>query len=365
MQRSSTPATGRGTAPGSGRRERRPNVAGYRRLPSGKWQASVRLPDGRRRTRTDPLKSVVRRWAEDLEADMRRGVWADPQDGQVTLGQWFADWTQLRVVERATLLRDASHWRTHVAPRFADVRLAALTQYDIEAWLAKMARDGVGATTRAQSLRLLRNMLGAAVTHKRIAVDPSAGVSAPRIPRHVDRNLTRQEYLALHAELPTERDRAMVSLMAFCGLRWGEVAGLHAHRVNLAAGELTVQEVLRRDSSVKAVPKSGAGQRVVPIPPHVIEEVRPFVSSGLLFPGVDYDNWRRRVFVPARERAGLADPQPTIHDLRHSYGSWLSAAGVPPRDIGSLMGHSSLRSTERYLHSGSSRFGMALRALGE
>lgn len=339
-------------------------MAGYRRLPSGLWQASVRLPDGRRRTRTDPLKSVVKRWADDLEASIRRREWADPHDGQITLAEWYAAWSDLRVVERATTLKDASHWRNHVEPRFGTVKLAALTRYDVEAWLAKMARDGVGATTRVQSLRLLRNMLGAAVIHQRIASDPSAGVKVPVIPKHVDRFLSRDEYLSLHGQMPTDRDRAMVALMAFCGLRWGEVAGLHAHRVNLATGELVVQEVTRRDGSVKSVPKTGAGQRIVPIPPHVVEEIQPFVSSGLLFPGVDYVNWRRRVFVPARERAGLADPQPTIHDLRHSYGSWLSAAGVPPRDIGSLMGHSSLRSTERYLHSGSARFGMALKALG-
>ena len=339
-------------------------MAGYRKLPSGKWQASVRLPDGRRRTRTDPLKSVVKRWAEDLEASIRRREWADPQDGQVTLGEWHRDWCELRVVERATVLRDASHWRNHVEPRFGGVKLAAITRYDVEAWLARLARDGVGATTRVQSFRLLRNMLGAAVTHRRIASDPTVGVKVPSIPKHVDRFLSRDEYLALHGALPEDRDRAMVALMAFCGLRWGEVAGLHAHRVNLGSGELVVREVLRRDGSIKPVPKSSAGQRLVPIPPHVIEELAPFVSSGLLFPGLDYDNWRQRVFEPARERAGMGDPQPTIHDLRHTYGSWLSAAGVPPRDIMALMGHSSLRSTERYLHSGSARFGMALRALG-
>ena len=338
-------------------------MAGFRRLPSGKWQATVRLPDGTRRTRTDPLKGVVRKWALDFEANIRRGEWADPHDGQQTLEQWWDEWRQLRTVERATVARDLSHWRQHVAPRFAGVRLSALTRYDVEAWLAQMVRDDVGATTRAQSFRLLRNMLGAAVRHKRVAHDPTDGVPAPKIPKHVDRFLTRDEYLALHAALPTDRDRAMVALMAFCGLRWGEVAGLHAHRVDLAVGQLLVVEVLRRDGTVKPMPKSSAGQRVVPIPEHVRAEVAPFVSSGLLFPGLDYDNWRARVFAPARERAGLADPQPTVHDLRHSYGSWLSAAGVPPRDIGALMGHSSLRSTERYLHAGGGRFGAALQAL--
>src|SRR5690606_11740279 len=340
-------------------------MAGFRRLPSGKWQASVRLPDGTRRTRTDPLKGTVRRWALDFEAAMRAGEWADPQDGQQTLSAWHAEWLDLRTVERATQQRDASHWRMHVGPRFGQTKLAALTRYDVEAWLAQMQRDGVGATTRAQSFRLLRNMLASAVRLQRLARDPTDGVKVPQIPNHVDRFLTRDEYLALHAAMPTDRDRALVSLMAFCGLRWGEVAGLHAHRVDLAAGELQVVEVLRRDGTVKPMPKSSAGQRHVPIPVHVRVEVAPFVTSGLVFPGLDYDNWRRRVFEPARDAAGLAEPQPTIHDLRHTYGSWLSAAGVPPRDIGALMGHASLRSTERYLHSGSQRFGVALRALGE
>jgi hypothetical protein len=36
-------------------------MAYIRRLPSGKWQATVRGPDGRRHTATDPLKGVVKR----------------------------------------------------------------------------------------------------------------------------------------------------------------------------------------------------------------------------------------------------------------------------------------------------------------
>jgi len=312
------------------------------------------------------LKSVVRRWAEDLEASIRSRSWADPKDGKITLGQWWEQWSNLRDVEHASRARDASHWRTHVEPRFGHVQLLALDRLDIDAWLAGMARAGVGATTRAQSLRLLRTMLGAAVEYRIIASDPSAGVKAPKVPKHVDRFLTRAEYLALHGEMPTPRDGAMVALMAFCGLRWGEVAGLHAHRVSLPTAELQVVEVLRQDGTIKQVPKTSAGQRVVPIPPHVIEELRPHVEGvrGLVFPGLRYSNWTRRVFGPALARAGLPDPQPTPHDLRHSYGSWLSAAGVPPRDIGALMGHSSLRSTERYLHASGQRFGMAVRALG-
>lgn len=338
-------------------------MAAYRRLPSGLWQASVRLPDGRRRTRTDLLKGTVRKWAEDAEHAIRRGEWADPQDGRITLGQWYRDWTRTRLIETATLDRDASHWRTHVEPRWGSVRLMAVTTIDVETWIADMDRAKVGRTAASQSVRLLRHMLSDAARHRIIGSDPTASVRLPKIPKHVDRFLSRDEFEALLAHLPCDRDRAMCLLAGLCGLRWGEVAGLHAHRVDLSRRQLLVVEVLRRNGTVKDVPKSQAGQRLVPMPDRVADTLEPFVGSGLLFSGMDYTNWRRRVFVPSVGAAGLATPLPTYHSLRHSYGSWLAGAGVPPHDIMALMGHGSLRATERYLHSGSERFGKALAAM--
>lgn len=43
-------------------------MAYVRKLPSGKWQATVRMPNGTRITETDQLKRVVVEWAKDLEA---------------------------------------------------------------------------------------------------------------------------------------------------------------------------------------------------------------------------------------------------------------------------------------------------------
>lgn len=339
-------------------------MPGYRRLPSGLWQATVRLPDGRRRTRTDPLKGVVKTWAEDAESSIRRGEWADPQDGRITVAQWRAKWLDTRVLERATADKYASHWRTHVEPRWGSIRLLAITAWDVEAWVADMQKRQVGATALVQSVQLLRYMLADAARHRLIQTDPTANVKLPKIPKHVDRFLTLAEYDALEAAMPTSRDRCIVRLMAYGGLRWGEVAGLHAHRVDLGNRRLTVVEVLRRDASVKARPKSAAGQRYVPLGDELARMLADLLpDAGLVFPGLHYTNWRRRVFVPAVQAAGLAMPHPTPHDLRHTFGSWLAEGGVSPTDIMALMGHSSLRATERYLHSGDGRFGRALTAL--
>src|SRR5258706_8281070 len=39
-----------------------------------------------------------------------------------------------------------------------------------------------------------------------------------------------------------------------------------------------------------------------------------------------------------------------FHDLRHTCGSWLAQAGVPQSHIAQVLGHSTMRMTERYTH---------------
>jgi integrase len=56
----------------------------------------------------------------------------------------------------------------------------------------------------------------------------------------------------------------------------------------------------------------------------------------------------RRRFKRARDAAGLRPLR--FHDLRHTYGSLLAAAGVDLVAIQAAMGHSALVTTSRYLH---------------
>ena len=57
-------------------------------------------------------------------------------------------------------------------------------------------------------------------------------------------------------------------------------------------------------------------------------------------------NWRERVWHPAVKRAGLADPHPTPHALRHTaVALWIAAGVVEPQKLSSYAGHSSAQVT--------------------
>jgi integrase len=56
----------------------------------------------------------------------------------------------------------------------------------------------------------------------------------------------------------------------------------------------------------------------------------------------------RRSFTTACKRAGIEDYH--IDDMRHTCAAWLVSAGVPLTEVRDLLGHSSVKMTERYAH---------------
>jgi integrase len=59
---------------------------------------------------------------------------------------------------------------------------------------------------------------------------------------------------------------------------------------------------------------------------------------------VRLSNWRRAVFLPARDRAGVST-RFRIHDLRHTVASLMIQAGYPPKMLQEIMGHASISTT--------------------
>jgi integrase len=61
-------------------------------------------------------------------------------------------------------------------------------------------------------------------------------------------------------------------------------------------------------------------------------------------------NWfRRGIWTPACEAAGLGF-KPRVHDLRHAHASWLLAGGADLQIVKERLGHASIATTQKYLH---------------
>jgi integrase len=367
-----------------------------RKLPSGLWAATVRLPTGKKITRSFPLKGSADKWANSQVEGLRKGDWIDPRAGELSITDWYERCRDSRHLEKASRARDESHWRRHVEPQWADVPIGAVLKTDVSAWVVRMQqKDKLGAATIEAAVGVLRGLLEQAVDAKLIHANPVRGVSVPRRDAHVDRVLGPDEADALLDALERHNPkypaaRLMCELMLDTGMRWEEVAAVDTDHIEQRRKLIHVGPVMERDGTVRPYPKSPAGERPLPVGDDLWPQLWKLVGTakrgGLLFTAPQggsllYPTWRSRVWLPAihgrveyirrqghkakdaMPGAGLVDPQPTPHDLRHTYGTRLADAGVPPHEMMRLMGHEHLTSLERYLHAGEARFDNAREAI--
>src|SRR5204863_6530510 len=144
-----------------------------------------------------------------------------------------------------------------------------------------------------------------------------------------------------------ERDRLMLALFAFAGLRRSELLGLDWDDVDLSRRLLRVRKA------------KGGRQRTVPIHPALVPlivayyEVRQPLIEQALFVGVQGGRLQvtqfSQVFRHYVEAAGVGErKRVTPHTLRHVFASELLHAGANLRQIQELLGHKHLDSTQRY-----------------
>lgn len=322
--------------------------------------------------RSFPTKTAARAYGLDRDAEVRRGVERDPAAGRITLQSWAARWSAARVAERRTLSKEAALLDGHVLPAFGRHRLDRIERLDVQAWVSRLGRDGLSPSTVRGAHRVLHQLLAAAVDGDLLATNAAERVRLPAMRPAADFHWTRAEVEQVAGQLDGQ-DLVVLELLVGTGIRWGELAGLHVGRLDLLRRRLSVVDVLEEDvggMTLRGSPKSGR-RRDVPLapglrellaehlgarPPTVpcgLEHARRERCTGLVFTTpagtpLSRHRWPRSVLRPALADAGVRPGR--VHDLRHTYASWLVADGVPLRVVQQLLGHADSRTTERYAH---------------
>src|SRR5688500_12653536 len=113
-------------------------MAYIRRLPSGRWQATVRHPSGRKVTKTDPLKRVVASWAAETESAIRNGTIASERGRGLTVRQWHRKWSESRNLAATTAHNEKLRWDAYVEPQWGDWPLRSIGRIEVQTWVTKL-----------------------------------------------------------------------------------------------------------------------------------------------------------------------------------------------------------------------------------
>ncbi len=337
-------------------------MASIRQKPNGRWEARYRDARGGMHGRTFDGKVAARRWAAEMEADLQRGEWIDPELARTTFGAWADAYLTTIVLLRTVTRGDYEQaLRKHLLPVFAERPVAHIEQVDIRRFMAAKLASGL-APKSLQKIRLvLRQVLELARGSGAIKVNPCDGVRLPRAVQAEPIFLTADqvELLARSTRKPYD---LLVRFAVATGLRPSELCGLRVGRLNLVKGTVEIAEALTVIGGRTEVgPTKSYARRTVGVPRSICDEIGEFLALRALERGCapspdDYvftaplggplrrDLLLKRFLRPAVLAAGLPAGL-RVHDLRHTSVSLLIELGAHPKVIQERLGHSSITVT--------------------
>jgi integrase len=231
------------------------------------------LPDGTLGSETGfATKTAAQERAKDIDSDQRRGTFVDPRLGQTTLREWVAQWEEAHDVSAGTWAKYRSHLRNHILPKFGDTGLAAITRITVKAWV-KALRRNLAERTVADIVFLLSTLMSEAIDEGLIGNNPCRKLRI-NVGEHTERATLTATQVGMLAQHAAENSLLIVTA-AYTGMRWGELAGLQWHNVDLDKATITIDPDKGALHEVHGhlelgPPKTMASVRTVHLPPFLV-----------------------------------------------------------------------------------------------
>jgi integrase len=343
-----------------------------RRLSDGRpgpvhWRARYRDSNGREHSETFERRIDAERFLERAGADIQRGEWIDPAMRRTSFDEWASAWWATTVRLRPTTRRGYHQLlHGHVLPCFGGRPLASIDFMDVEEFIAAKLNEGrLGPKRIRDAVSVISLVMKAAVQSGVRRDNPAAGhhVTVRRKRIRQGDVLTMEEIHRL-IEHVVDPYKSAVWLLVLTGMRPAELCGLKVRSVDLIRHSVAITETLlpvsgygdQRLQLVTGPPKTEAGDRTVPIPGWLCEDLAEMLAGRAAGPGtpvgrdeplfvnragqpLNRDKFRQTVIRPALRAAGLPE-QLRTYDLRHGHASMLIDMGVNPLVVAQRMGHS-------------------------
>jgi integrase len=243
----------------------------------------------------------------------------------------------------------------HVLPNFGRVQLSNLTRGELQLFVDRCSLERSGSTVR-NALTPLRVIYRRALLRGQVAINPTSGLELPALEDGRDRVAEPREAAALIAAL-SGCERAIWATAFYSGLRLGELRALRTTEMDLEAGLIRVTASWDQKAG-RVEPKSRAARRTVPITEPLRAELAAWGrlrdwDDGLVFGRSAEQPCATSTAYNRADRAWKEAKlkRITLHECRHTYASYMIAAGVNAKALCSLMGHSSITETfDRYGH---------------
>lgn len=373
----------------------------------GQWVAALEAgwsESGSRRRVTFKGRTRAEVRARLLDAQQRLSVEGPSAVfASVTMKVWADRWLEdrQRRVRPGTYVSDRSAVSRWIIPALGRVRLDMLTPVDIRKLATAQEAAGLALATMQRTHAVLSKMLTDAVSdgyqvgqRARETAGPGTGV-----PQRQALDVAQARKILEVARGREDVSRWVAALIE--GLRPAEALGLTWEMVDLRRGTMVLAWQLKAlpyiehrnpDSGFRVPrgfesrhlqgpyhlvrPKTRAGSRVIPLVPWLVTSLGEWQGQarsthGLVWPAADGSpqsaEFDRSQWYALAEQAGVTvmlpdgrRRRPLLYEARHTAATLMLANGIDETTIKAILGHSSVLSTQSYLHTDLARTRAAL-----
>jgi integrase len=322
-----------------------------------RYRALYRRPDKKQtQKRGFTTKKAAELFLATTEVDIAQGRYLDPSLARVTVADWLQTSLAARGDLRATTRsRVESIIDKHIAPELGIIPIGNLTRLRVQEWAS--ALPGAPATVR-KIVNVLSGALRFAVEDGRLPSNPAQRLKLPKPTKTRKRYLSHDQVAALAQAIDRQEDGReygyglIVLVLAYCGLRWGELSGLRIGDLDLDAKNprLAIEQTVVADKGYQRIePPKDYEHRSIPVPAFLVGLLRAQIAGrpadAPVFYGIRTGTWLRnhvyRVgwFDDAAAAVGLKGLTP--HELRHTAASLAVSAGANVKAVQRMLGHAS------------------------
>jgi len=247
------------------------------------------------------------------------------------------------------LAQFARHLRVELG---RDARPGDVDHLLIRAFLARLHREGLKASSAARKLATLRTFFRYLCREGVLDRNPARALLSPRQEKRVPTHLDEADVARL-LEMPGDADaavrgRALLEMLYATGIRCSELVGLDVAEVDFDARMI---RVLGKGRKERIIPFGRRARAAVEAYLPVRARTRPredalFVNAR----GGRLTDRSVRALVARRVRQVALARRISPHTLRHSFATHLLERGADLRSIQELLGHARLATTQRYTH---------------
>lgn len=268
------------------------------------------------------------------------------QKAVLTLSEFYEQhYKPYAAVHKRSASSDHQLYTCRLESRFGHLRLNQISKTMIIGFHSELRESGLAGATCDHYVKFLRHAFNLAIEWDMLKENPAAGVKLFNLDNKMENYLDAEQLERLLSVLKTDPNRPvcmMIMMLISSGARLNEVMSATHSQINIET----------RTWKIPALNSKSKKARSLPLGDSFIDIYNQLnTKEGYLFvnriTGTRYENIHK-YWSKLRLKADLKTLR--IHDLRHTYASLLANSGRSILEISRILGHSSVRVSERYSH---------------